>query len=52
MNMNWLYTNTRLEHNAAIADLRTDMFVVEVCISLSTSDQPKASGNGRSEQIT
>ena len=52
MNMNWLYTNPRPEHTAAIADLRTDMFVVEVCISLSTSDQPNADGQGRSEKVT
>ena len=52
INMNWLYTNTRPEHTAAIADLRTDMFVVEVCISLSTSDQPNPNGQGRSEKVT
>ena len=51
MNMNWLYTNTRPEHTA-IADLRTDMFVLEVCICLSTSDQPNPNGQGRLEKVT
>ena len=51
MNMNWLYTNPRPGHTAA-ADLRTDMFVLEVCIAFGTSDQPNPNGQGRSEKVT
>ena len=51
MNMNWLYTNPRPGHTAT-ADLRTDMFVLEVCIAFGTSDQPNPNGQSRLEKVT